>query len=719
MSGKSKKTLPCIAINYEEDPKNGVCPNPALNGPTVNGEKRICYCQYHWEKLQGKNFVNVNYDVVKNFVKDKKVSKDKKNVVISEYKKIKSAITKGGYEVCFEDDKRVLGTSNQCTYKILCKDKKCEDPVYLGFGATSPRSPAGGAKTPAAKRAAATPGVHGKQFSGPLGSGSSKPEPPIIPNVQGASASSKKSSKKPKKDENESDLDDELGSEDEFEMSDSEGEKSGSDYSESDEDASESDEDEIKTKLRVIGYGGNDKKIPDYKTIVKSKGVKPSNKRNIRGRYEIVRSDNAPYIRITSSIVEALEILDNTYDLMEALEKIGFIRDTIKNHPKNINIAAKKKPDQSMWSVEDSVVNYIAEKFAPYVNDSDRIELLLSYIFDYDRRDLTKNFKFYGFTTPKDLLDKTPYERLKFRREGKTYMEETVFPESYNTAFERQVNNMQFTPKEKKSENTGDSNTCSVTKLGNGNDLNAIVNALQNESCLKISPREGTGNKAKDINAVKNSLTNVINNIFNMTSNSQILGKFNLQYNPGQKPSMDKITSVEAKDFINNLYDTLDRFYNEAKTIFDTGKKIDDKSVNDFINNLSDSNKGVIGKLNDKLFDQVFGMTPKSGGGATTPGSAAKSGSPDKNSFEIKFDAITDTDVKNSMNNVKGKFKQTMFKGENSFNGFVKKIDEAAKSNLANLKTSIALIKDENSAANFKKWINGNRDNYATAWDGK
>jgi hypothetical protein len=720
MSGKSKKSLPCIAINYEEDKKNGVCPNPALNGPTVNGEKRICYCQYHWDNLLRKNSINVNYDVVKNFVKDKKVSKDKKKVVISEYNNIKSAIKKGGYEACFDDNNRVLGTSSQCTYKILCKDKKCEDPVYLGHGAASPRTPAVGAKTPAARRAAAaSPGLHGPQISSPLGGPPASI--PILPKVQGASsagsAGSKKDKKNPKKDEEDklSELDDELGSDDELEMSDSEGEKSGSDYSDSDEEASESDEDEVKTKLRVIGYGGKDKKIPNYKTIVKSKGVKSSNKRNIRGRYEIVRSDIAPYIRINTSIVEALEILDNTYDLMEALDKIGFIRDTIKNHPKNIEIAEKKKKDQSMWSVEDSVINYIAEKFAPYVNDSDRIELLLSYIFDYDRRDLTKNFKFYGFTTPKGLLDKTPYERLKFRREGTTPMEETVFPESYNTAFERQVLDMQFTPKDnKKPKSEIDSGTCGKNLGSTAKSISDITEALKKTECInmdiKTTTKDGKGFKLSELD---NKFNNLLDDILKTKANKSTTDPFKLNYNKGvATPDLVKfgITSDEAKTFIETLYGILDTFYAKCKEAgVDNNTKITSDSWENFQKSLA-SNKGIINKLNDELFKQVFGVAVTATGGsvaAASSGSAPKAGSAGKFPVteEMYNKAGLDSQILTALKSKMAQLLKLHFDNETQFNTFVSNIKRITTSQKQRLITAIGNINDTNIAA-FKRWLN-------------
>lgn len=744
MSGKSK-TLPCIAINYEEDDKNGVCPNPALNGPTVNGKKRICYCQYHWEKLLNKNAVNVNFDVVKNFVKNKKVSEKKKKNLKDEYKTIKAAIKKAGYEVCFEDNKRVLPTASECSYKIICPDKNCKDPDYLSHGARSPRSP----RSPAADRAAAlkpgSPGLHGNQISGPLTpTGVINKITPRIRQVEGASSagsskSSPKSSKKSKKDE--SDSDNELGSDNEL---DSEEEMSGSDYSESgsDEEASESDEDEVKTKLRVPGYGGNDKKITNYKTIVKSKGVKP-NKRNIRGRYEIVRSDIAPRIRITKDMVKALEILDNTYDLQEALDKISYIIGTLKNNVKNINIAEMKKKDQSMWSVEESVVNYVAEKFAPYINDSDRIELLMSYIFDYDRRDLTKKFSFYGFTTPKDMLDQTPYQRLVLKLENKN-VKETIVPEIYPPAYEKKATAIHTTSVKKidiespPKDNKSPSGTCSKTKLGTGNDLTAIITALQNESCLKISPIEGTGNKSKNIDAVKTSLNKAIGGIFNLTSNSGSLGKFKLDYKPNNKPEMDEFTSEAAKEFIKELYDSLDRFYNEAKAITDTGKNIDDKSVTEFVNNLSDNTKGVIGKLNDDLFKQVFDMTPKSSGGSTpatvSTGSAAKSGSTGKNNNDTaKFDSAVDSKIKNPgikniLKQLPDNLKPTHFTDfltddtKNKINNAdtdikIKNVVDAINTFKNNNKSNLLGKDKEYSLNKFKKWITAG--NYDTAWDGK
>lgn len=88
-------------------------------------------------------------------------------------------------------------------------------------------------------------------------------------------------------------------------------------------------------------------------------------------------------------LVKALEVIDTTKDYKEALENIYYIRMIIYKSTFN-----KEKYN---YEITEDVADQISEMLGAYMYDIDRIELILSYLFDFDSRDLTVDFRYFGF----------------------------------------------------------------------------------------------------------------------------------------------------------------------------------------------------------------------------------------------------------------------------------------------------------------------------------
>jgi hypothetical protein len=162
----------------------------------------------------------------------------------------------------------------------------------------------------------------------------------------------------------------------------------------------------------TTGRGCKDKINPDnYFT----EGPDRKKKRRNRPRPDVKRNCVPPHIDLKSTGIPAkLEKLDDTKSLNDAFEMMSAIRSTIE-----MNNEDEEKDKKYNWSVDEQVVDMVAEKFARYMYNPDRIELLLSYIFDYETRDLTQKLSYYGFKTFEkvdtrvgNLLDKSSADIL-------------------------------------------------------------------------------------------------------------------------------------------------------------------------------------------------------------------------------------------------------------------------------------------------------------------
>jgi hypothetical protein len=737
--GKKEKILPCIAI---KDGKQ--CDNPAHHGITTEGVTRICYCDFHWERLQVNNSINLSLEKVKTIKK-----KDKKNykVIKNDVKGIRTA------SQCIGDyhDKHL--DKPECAVKIVCpkKDEKCTDGYYRSALDATPRTPAYKARTPG--RPGSPTFVPGPGSPGPLKfdprvPGGVVPSKPDGTHRSPVSSVKSKTSKK-SKDESESESESESDANDSSTDSDS-----GSDVSDSDSEAESSSdsEAEVKTKLRVPGYGGKNKKIINYKSIKKSKGVKP-NPRDIRGRYEVMRSDIAPYIKIDKRMVSNLKDLDTTYDMDDALKAIRDIKALISSEPKNKEIAKRKEGDQDMWSVEESVINYIAEKLAPYVNDSDRLELLLSYIFDFDRRDLTKKFSFYGFSKPKDKIDTTPYMHLKFLRESETNnkvkpIPADAYPQPWAKPIVEKAHAIQGTFNSFKIQGIDFGDTAKTPPPGknppvpetcsnkNLKDIIQITNALIIDDCFaslapiltSTIPDKGRGKgDGLTLDNIPKKLNELLKSLFSNKNGYEVYIDFNLEFKPEepyQAYTNLKDDATDINEFMKALYERLGKFYNECKNAIKGSDTISSRSVSNFTEYIANifSNK----KVPLDILQRLFGRTPKGedSGDKKDGKSTAKPTSGDLNA-EI---AQRRKDYASKLGSINGKIKEALF-----YNTKIQ-LDTDEKTNF--FKDNLISVKNdevknvENSIKNFgkgkfnkfdnlKKYIiAGKSSGFTTEWDG-
>jgi hypothetical protein len=167
------------------------------------------------------------------------------------------------------------------------------------------------------------------------------------------------------------------------------------------------------------GVDGDTKSIKS-KGIIKGNLKKASNP-NKRARRAYSRRKDFPVIK-AEDITSATNYLEKIYltndievffDQMKGL--MTSFDNAVENSDKSFNI-----DDADNWSVVEDIIDKYADKFYEYLPDPDRLELVLSYLFDYDSRDLTKPFISYGFSKTKTanlkgdkLLQMTPYGVLK------------------------------------------------------------------------------------------------------------------------------------------------------------------------------------------------------------------------------------------------------------------------------------------------------------------
>jgi hypothetical protein len=123
-----------------------------------------------------------------------------------------------------------------------------------------------------------------------------------------------------------------------------------------------------------------------------------------------------------------LENIDRTRDVKEALEQIKILMNNFDNYQLPIPDGESDPDGESgpgvpanakyTYIVSETIVNKVAKKLGKYMDNPDRIELVLTFLFDYESRDLFEQMKFYGFsyeggrkpgTTVANLLIETPY----------------------------------------------------------------------------------------------------------------------------------------------------------------------------------------------------------------------------------------------------------------------------------------------------------------------
>ena len=384
MPKSSKEKLQCIAI-LDDNGKR--CQTPATYG--LDGHK--CYCLNHWENLLKYRAVKIAAKELDNL--DKKTLNSQKRPIyqgqFDEYATLRKNTAINGINTCGKKDFE----EGRCKVRIECPRIKIEsgtDVTKLDLNSSNCK-------------------YYNYIPLGPSG----RQEPSRGPTKDDEEEPTTKPESRESESENESgsESENESGSESENLLSEEEDEK------ETESDI-ESEGEDVKTKGRYTFSNSENEKIKvsrpkNYKSIKISKEAKKMKpKRNVRGRYEYVRNDAAPNIKITKELIESLKNLDITIDLAVAWESVSDIKRDIERRNK-----AYDKED-ALWSVEESVINYIAEMFAPYIFDSNRLEFLLMYLFDYDRRNLNRDFDYFGFTKATGFVeDKNPENLKKFLKE--------------------------------------------------------------------------------------------------------------------------------------------------------------------------------------------------------------------------------------------------------------------------------------------------------------
>lgn len=116
----------------------------------------------------------------------------------------------------------------------------------------------------------------------------------------------------------------------------------------------------------------------------------PPDPRKRKFRNHLYEKNTAPPFMDFSrkELVDSLETIDTTKDYKEALEHIYYVK---------MMIGASKFNEKYNYEITEDVADQIAEMLGAYMYDMDRIELVLSYLFDYDSRDLTVDFRYFGF----------------------------------------------------------------------------------------------------------------------------------------------------------------------------------------------------------------------------------------------------------------------------------------------------------------------------------
>jgi hypothetical protein len=398
MSSKSKHKIKCIAF-YNSGERCGDYAEYGLD-KDKRGKTIKSYCKTHWDNL------------IKNLVPTK--------IIKSRASKIPNILnTIADQAMCntstdFSEDYNV----NNCPVVL-----KCDDPSkptksnckYVRAGGYSPRAGAfsPGGYSPGTPRSTGgySPGT--PRTSGGIGTIYGRPPSPLkaraaaaiggytmastprtgagaatTPKITAPATGSKPSRYK----------DEDLSDSDEGSLIESDGETDEGSGSDSEESYSGKT---YKYKTRIDDgtfkrLNGKDKKFKDYGKV--KIRVNKDEVRIVRGRYDYIRNDEPPYILVDGSMYSQIMIFANTLYADEALQSLSTIRKLIEDNENNESF--KIQPEK--WSVEESVIDYVAEKLSPYITDRERLELLMMYLFDYDRRDLKRTLKDFGFTKVKD-----------------------------------------------------------------------------------------------------------------------------------------------------------------------------------------------------------------------------------------------------------------------------------------------------------------------------
>ena len=127
-------------------------------------------------------------------------------------------------------------------------------------------------------------------------------------------------------------------------------------------------------------------------------------KRAYRPKTLFTRRKTSPNFTAKTGSVELLFEIDETDDVNVAIRNLQQFK--LNVFAADINTTNKPKDFIQRSSVTEDVVNQSAKVLAEYMNNPMRIELVLSFLYDYDTRDLDVNFGYFGLRKPNDALAK-------------------------------------------------------------------------------------------------------------------------------------------------------------------------------------------------------------------------------------------------------------------------------------------------------------------------
>lgn len=145
-------------------------------------------------------------------------------------------------------------------------------------------------------------------------------------------------------------------------------------------------------------------------------------KNTIRPKSLFTRRNTAPNFRTEEGSVKLLFIIDETDDVNEAIVNLRKFKLIV--FAADMNTTNKPDDFEERARVTEDIVDKTAEILSEYMNNPMRIELVLSFLYDYDTRDLDVDFGYFGLRNPKGdiLLDTTLDEYITQQyKNGKWY----------------------------------------------------------------------------------------------------------------------------------------------------------------------------------------------------------------------------------------------------------------------------------------------------------
>lgn len=113
-------------------------------------------------------------------------------------------------------------------------------------------------------------------------------------------------------------------------------------------------------------------------------------KKNTRARPipDVILEVNPPRLDLNKTVAGKLLEFDVEKDVAKGYAQLKLIVESIRAMPENEGYS---------FNVQEPVVDIVADKLAVFMNNSLRIELILSFLFYYESRDLSQPFSYYGF----------------------------------------------------------------------------------------------------------------------------------------------------------------------------------------------------------------------------------------------------------------------------------------------------------------------------------